>query len=353
VQGNSDYYWRVNAPARVVGAVVRGIPENDAEDVLLRPNTSGSLPWVLTEDGAEYPLHSGVAVWTRPDPPRCVHAEALRQQGYRQVGEIDDNYIADPHLNVFLKSSYEGEGQRRVGVKALAGMDAMIFTNGRLRDVYWRAFKEYGLPLPELHVCGNHIFLEDRPERVESDRIRVGWMGSASHVWDVNIAWGAMMVASRMGCETVMIGYDPANPETTVSSDLAVENRSQWRKVGHLHVPWVQMNGTERMRLPLDIGLCPLRWDDFTACKSDIKALEYTLSGAAVIASNNPVYNKDWVHGETALLVGSEREMADAVELLVRDHKLRERLVTNAQQYVRESRDITKRKHEWDSAVFG
>lgn len=343
----------MEAPARVVGARVAGIPEDAANDVLLHPNDGDVFPWRLTDDGAAYPAHAGSAVWTRPDPPRAVHAEALRQQGFRQVGEIDDNYIAAPKLNVFLKVSQETPQERRLGVKALAAMDAMVFTTESLRDVYVRAFRRYRLPMPELHVCGNHVFPEDWPDVIESDRVRVGWMGSASHVWDVNLAWGAMMVARSLGCETVMMGYDPAEPETTVSSDRAVENRSQWRKVCHTHIPWRRMSGHERLALPMDIGLCPLRWDGFTAAKSDIKAVEYTISGAAVIAQNHPVYNKTWKHMETAILVGSEREMADAVELLVKRPGLRRRLVENARQYVLEERDIRKHKAAWSAAIFG
>ena len=337
----------------MVGAHVAGIPEQQANDVLLHPNDGDVFPWALTDTGADYPQHAGVAVWTRPDPPRAVHAEALRQQGVRQVGEIDDNYIAKPHLNVFLKATSVSDEDRRVSVKALAAMDAMICTTDALRDVYARAFRRYRLPAPELHVCGNHLFPEDWPQRIESDVVRVGWMGSASHVWDVNMAWGAMMVAARMGCDTVMMGYNPAEPETVVSSERAKRNRDQWRRVGHHFIPWRQMSGHERLALPMDIGLCPLRWDEFTAAKSDIKAVEYTISGAAVIASNHPVYAKHWRHMETAVLCGSEREMADAVELLVRRPDIRRRLVEAAQQYVREERDIRKHKATWDAAIFG
>lgn len=342
------------APARVAGATVRQIPEDQAEAVLLRENTSDVFPWSLDGDYGTYPLHRGPAVWTRPCPARAVHAEALRQQGFRQVGEIDDNYLADGKHNVFLRSSGQNEDTRRISLKALAAMDAMVFTTVALRDMYWKAFKNYKFPMPELHVCGNHLFVEDWPEVVPSDGpLRVGWMGSSSHVWDVDIAWASLLFASRNGCKTYMIGYDPANPETDVTSPRAIEKREQWRKVGHEFVPWRKMSGTERLSLPLDIGLCPLRWDEFTAGKSDIKAVEYTISGAAVVASNHPVYSRNWVHGETALLCGSDREMIDAVERLMRDENLRSRLVENARQYVREERNIEKHVDEWRAAIYG
>jgi len=43
--------------------------------------------------------------------------------------------------------------------------------------------------------------------------------------------------------------------------------------------------------------------------------------------------------------------MIDAVALLMRDTKLRERLVANAQQYVRENRGETQLREEWEAAV--
>jgi glycosyltransferase involved in cell wall biosynthesis len=85
--------------------------------------------------------------------------------------------------------------------------------------------------------------------------------------------------------------------------------------------------------------------------KSDVKAVEYAISGAAVVAQNNEVYNRTWVHGETALLVGSPQEMLQAVDLLVRDENLRLRLIENARQYVREERGLKQLQDEWGAAV--
>jgi hypothetical protein len=343
------------APARAVGAKIVQIPEGDAESVLLEPNDGDVFPWALTDDGAEYPAHDGVAsVWTRPDPPRAVHAEAMRQQGIRQVGEIDDNYLAPSRHNIFLRMSYTSEERRADEVKALAAMDAMVFTTVALRDIYWQAFKDHKLPMPEMHVCGNHLFLEDWPERVESHGpLRVGWMGSSSHLWDVNSIRNALMWARMLGCEPVTIGYDPANPDSAPTMPRAKKLTYLWKRVGATHVPWRQMSGTERLQLPLDIGLCPLRWDPFTAGKSDIKAVEYTISGAAVIAQNHPVYNKNWKHMETAILCSSEEDFCKAVLLLAKNDRLREELVANAQQYVREERDLAKHADEWRAAVYG
>jgi glycosyltransferase involved in cell wall biosynthesis len=358
VTGHSDYYWRVNAPAKAIGGRVNGIPEEGGFYALTQPNTDSAFPWTQADDGGtEYPAHEGVAVWTRPDGPRGIHAMSMQQQGIRTVAEVDDNYLGNPRLNLFMRANRWGPKERVQHMKAVACMDALIVTTPLLRDIYWKALKkEFGRRLlPDFHVCGNHLYLEDWPERVERDGpLRVGWMGSPAHVWDVELMWAAMMHAHNQGCETIVAGYNPADPDGfPIESRRALHVAKQWRKTGIRALPWQKLDGTERLALPFDIGLCPLLHNAFTMGKSDIKAVEYTIAGAAVIASATPVYTRDWVHGETAMLASSPQHMLELVDELIRKPSLRERLVKNAQQYVREERDLAKHASEWREAVVG
>src|SRR5262249_23733412 len=108
-----------------------------------------------------------------------------------------------------------------------------------------------------------------------------------------------------------------------------------------------------RRYLNIDIGLAPLVNNDHTMGKSDIKGLEYTMSGAAFVAQNNLVYNRTWKHGETALLAGGPDEMAHAVADLINNHRQREELAEAAKQYVLEERTIQGNLHEWQEAIVG
>lgn len=312
--------------------------------------------WTQGDDGlTEYPNHQGAAVWIRPDLARATHAKAMRElHGVFTVAETDDNYLAPSQHNVYMRANGFDKKLRVDHMKAMASMDRMVFSTGWLRDYYHHELKnEFGKKrLPDMAVCRNHVWQEDWPIVEEHDGpVRVGWMGSPSHVWDVNLAWGALLWASKAGAETFMVGYDPANPEADVTSDKGRANVEAWQRVGYRHVGWRQMDGTSRLRLPFDIGLAPLVTNAFTLGKSDIKAVEYTISGAAVIAQNNAVFNRDWKHGETALLVGSPSEMIDAVKRLIGDPKLRRELVANAQQYVREERGGRQLAEEWGHAL--
>jgi len=362
VVGNSDYYWRVTAPARSMGAKTCLIPEMGGAHHVCTPNEEEHFPWGMDEDhNSSYPAHEGgAAVWTRPDLLRAIHARAMAQQhGIRTVSESDDNYMSNVKFNIYMKSNGFGEDHRMKHLQAMASHDACIFSTAYLRDAYHKAFKEAldrrHVPT-EMYVVENHVFEEDWPEPIpmrEDGKIRVGWMGSPSHIWDVDLAWGALLAANLAGGHVVMIGYDPSNPEHSITSKRSMGKVKQWRKVGFEHIGWQTMDWKSRLALPLDIGLAPLLVNDFTLAKSDIKAIEYTIAGAAVIASNMSVYNQHWVHGETALLAGSPSEMIDHTLLLMRDAKLRRTLVENAQQYVREERSLERNGWMWREAVTG
>lgn len=362
IVGGNDLFWRLEAPARAIDAKTIIVPEGEVANTnFLEPNDDGTFRWQLVDDGyAEYPDVEGNVVWTRPDTIRAVHADAMRQAGRTVISEVDDNYLSDPNLNIFTRVNRYDRKMQHEHLVAMASHDRIVFSTEWLRDRYWKAMRKAfpGKTLPEPFVCMNNIDEADWPEPVERDGpLRVTWMGSPSHVWDVDLAWPALLHASRnLGCETWTIGYDPTKPGASMGiksgkSERAEWKEAQWRKVGAKHIPWQKPADYHRSAIPADIGLCPLVRNDQTLGKSDVKAIEYTINGAAVIAQNNEVYNRTWKHGETALLCGSPQEMLQQVELLVRDDVLRETLVNNAQQYVREERGLKQLRDEWGTAV--
>lgn len=360
----SDYYWRVLAPAKATAAKACLVPEGGGYYAMSFPNEDTSFRWRFDPDQdtnyIQYLDHEGeAAVWIRPDLTRATHAKAMREQlGIRTIAETDDNYLGNPRLNVFMRSNGFNHVARLAHMKAVASMDAIVFSTVWLRDHYhqqirraFRSERKAGWKQPDMYVCRNHCPEADWPQPVERDGpVRVGWMGSPSHIWDVDLAWPALMHARNVGCETWMVGYDPTNPDHAVTSPRAKQKVAAWEKVGFKHEDWKLLDG--RLRLPFDIGLAPLLTNEFTLGKSDIKAIEYAISGAAPVVWNMPVYS-DWAHGETCLKVGSPQEAIDAVDLLARDGNLRQRIVAAARQYVREERGEKQLREEWGAAIRG
>jgi len=358
IQGGNDNFWRVEGPAEAIGARLCIVPESEAQEdfATLEGKT---FHWTIPDDPeappAEYPDHEGAAIWTRPDALRAAHIEAMKAQGILTLSELDDNYIADPNKNIFTRANEFNEHIHREHMAAMASTDRIVFSTRWLQDYYWKALKQIWKPkdLPEPFVCRNNIDAKNWPTPVESDGpIRVTWMGSPSHVWDVDIVWAAMLHAKRnLGCETWIVGYNPQNPDPPPTIQKGIDKMRQWQKVEAKVIPWIDPREYHRTGIPVDIGLCPLLRNYQTLGKSDVKFIEYTINGAAVVASNNEVYNRTIVHGETGLLAGSDREFLYFVEELVKKPKLRRMLVENAQQYVREERGLKQLQEEWGAAV--
>lgn len=401
--GGNDIWWRVEAPAKAVGGRTCKVPESEVFDAFMEPNIHTAFPWRLiaeTPEGrkhvvrtaigwkrlcnkktqiislrAEFPNHEGVAVFTRPALPHATLAKAMRLDGIRTIAETDDNYFSNPSQNLFLRQTQFAEKDRMAHAKALASMDANIFSTELLRDFYYREYRQrFGKKgLPDMFVCRNHVDARVWPERTERDGpVRVGFMGSNSHVWDVNLIYGAIHMAKQEHCETHFIGYNPANPDPNMPDKLMAVNdetgeeeeiqfRSekskrfieQWAAVVTRATRWIEPHEYHRASLPLDIGLAPLRSDSFTLGKSDVKAIEYTISGAAVVCTNTPVYNRFWKHEENCLMANSPAEFALQTRRLIRDPKLRYELVTAAQEKVLAERGVKQMREEWRAAING
>lgn len=395
-KGGADIYWRAEAPASAVGGKVIAVLEKDLVGAFATPNMRSEFPWSIhmrTPEGevlsatsktgwrrlakakqrytamwSEFPAVEGTAVWTRPDIPRATLAYAMRDQGIRTVAEADDNYFAPVKQNLFLRHNGGGPEYRDRHARAMWSMDACVFSTAALRDIYRKEFRErFGKKnMPGMYVCRNSVPRSDWPTRDEGDgRLRVGYMGSPSHVWDVNLAYAAFHAAREHGYETVMIGYNPADPDAGLSPELKANEhewrsaksfayQEKWSKVIGRHIPWVDPGEYHRAPLPLDIGIASILSDSFTLGKSDAKAVEYTISGAACVLQNNPVYNTaGWKHEVNCLMAATQEDFAYAVLRLAQDSKLRYELVSAAQEMVWNERNEETLREEWEEAING
>lgn len=399
VYGGNDAFWRAEAPAVAVGGRVARIDENDVEATFMYPNTESEMPWRLlaesdgethiidSEEGwkkfnarprelgeltAQFPSQHGPAVFTRPCLARATLGKAMRLEGIRTIAETDDNYFAPPRHNLFARTQLPTPRARDLihdmHAKAMASMGVNVFSTVWLRDRYWKEYKRrFGLQgLPEMHVCRNSIDRAAWPTVPEYDGpVRVGFMGSPSHVWDVHLAYAAFHAAKYHGCHTTMIGYNPANPDPHIPDEITADGITyqlrtkkslavsrKWQAVIDEHIEWIAPEEYHRAHLPLDIGLAPLRDNDFTRGKSDVKAIEYSISGAACVLQRHIAYTQaGWKHEVNCLLAKSQEDMAIQTMRLIHDPMLRTELVANARKMIRTERNEIVMRNEWNVAL--
>lgn len=397
-KGGNDCWWRAESPAQVLGARLAAVAEAQVDEAFLHPNTGTGMPWqmvareaegrtvtigskgswerfnsrprALTSLQARFPHHEGAAVFIRPCLARATLAKAMRLDGIRTIAETDDNYFAHNRYNVFARTNQTGETIHDLHARAMASMGINVFSTAWLRDRYHREYRrrfgDHGLP--EMHVCRNNIPSWAWPDRPDYDGpVRVGFMGSSSHLWDIHIAYAAFHAAKHVGATTTMIGYNPANPDPDIPDEIEADGviyqtrskkslavSKRWSNVVDTHIRWIKPEDYHRATLPLDIGLAPLRKNDFTLGKSDVKAVEYTINGAACVLQRHLVYTRaGWEHEVNCLLAKSQEDMALQTLRLIRDPKLRAELVQNAQEMVRGQRNEDVMADEWRAALDG
>jgi hypothetical protein len=384
---HGDTTWRSAWPAAAIGARRAEIPKPQLERALLGPNTDTPFPWAvlattdkgetaLVGDGEQWRLFSagrprltrlelrfpeleGAALFVRPCLARATLAKVMRAQGTLTIAETDDNYFAPKRQNLVLRAQAEGEKAFDLHAKAMASMDRNVFSTEWLRDRYLREYRrrfgEVGLPEP--FVARNCVPASAWPELEEYDGpLRVGFMGSASHVWDVHIAYAAFHAAKHLKATTTMIGYSPADPDPGVDETLRTRDSlavsRKWAKVIDRHIHWTDPSVYHRRQLPLDIGVAPLRKGEFNHGKSDSKALEFTISGAACVLMRHPVFERaGWKHEENCLLASTQSDMGIQTLRLLRDPVLRRDLVAAAREMVANERNDEVMRTEWLAAV--
>ena len=101
-----------------------------------------------------------------------------------------------------------------------------------------------------------------------------------------------------------------------------------------------------------DIAISPLQDTAFNRCKSDIKFLDYSAIGAAGVYSRVPAYEATVRHGETGWLAENNTEAwVEALEALLTDDELRDRIAANATRYLFSERVLERTAGRWLEAL--
>ncbi len=353
--------------------VTDAAPDNGAEiegnDARRRPVTQATSPetlriaWVPSDDGGcgHYRIIDPAREIAESEQAECLLAEAegelascdvvvfqrvysprnldlivrLRRRGCLVVYDLDDavwdldGSLLNPAVPLFMQAE-----RLECLVDCLQHADLATVTTPVLAESVrrWQ---------PHVEVLPNRLWVAAWDEARAANRrfargdaeVVIGWAGSATHERD----W--RMVAAPLA-----------------EIDAKFKGRLLWRLLGspddlwrwsgvlpnnRVEVyPWVSFDKypAALWSLGLDIGLCPLWPHQFNAQKSPIKAWEYALAGAAVVASDFGPYStlspedavlaktpEEWVPALSGLIegAGNRRRMQESLERTVRrDHAL-------------------------------
>lgn len=237
--------------------------------------------------------------------------DALRERGHAILYEADDDLFT-PWMVQQQKAGIEREKpvevleqERQASVWAMQQCDGVTVSTQYLASVV-RRFTDKPVEVVPNAIDADWFRWTQRQARRSVEGLTIGWAGGNRPDGDLRMmaqAWGR--IARRYPQVTfVVMGHQPW---------------CIWEQVppGRIKaVPWMGPMEYPRGLVDIDIGCCPLEERPFNRAKSPIKAWEYALSGAAVVASPT-VYKQCLSDRETGFLATTADEWEVALSHLV------------------------------------
>jgi len=274
--------------------------------------------------------------------------KSIRSKGVKFIYSIDDNLLDLP----LQRKDWPKEHHLQVYRFFLEEADGVLVTTHALRDrlssfnqnifILRNALDEgllLGGRLPPLASPFND------PRKV------IGYMGTTTHDDDLLMVLPALKALWERypnRIEYQLLGV-VARPEIAVAlNGIPV----QW--IGppeeESEYPLFMFWFTSRVRW--DIAIAPLKETPVTRCKSHIKFLDYAAIGTAGIFSRGAPYNSSVRHKETGWLSGNDpNEWIEALDQLLKDDSLRERLARNASYALYQEHILARRANDWLEAM--
>jgi len=212
--------------------------------------------------------------------------------GTRIILDYDDNFLDIPDWNP-AKLSVEAQDS----IRDLLGLvDGVTVSSDTLKRYYAPYAKR-------IEVIPNYVETQAWPDtRKDNAKIRIGLLGSRSHVEDWKLVENPLRrIMERYGDQVILCVSDPV-PEYLHDLPLEIQ-------------PWVSIDRYPMLLNQIDIGLCPLQDDVFNRCKTGIKALEYGMAGAAIVAS--PTQYREIVAGRGTIARNEEEWYAGIEKYIV------------------------------------
>lgn len=329
-------YWRLEVPARKLPGKVLGVD--------VRPPEDG--------DGYIYPDQEGVAIWQFPGHAyNYLNMAWMKENGIPVVVEVDDNYLVDYKPLKGMRVTWrEGlDGDRSLGSREIHRRCITDLADGVICSTEYLA-REYLDVHPVVWVCPNSVDPADwQYEKPKDDgKIRVGFCGSASHMKDISLMWPALnWAAQQENVEIHIIGLFPKvaiqDPSGLTVGGWFYRNPFEFPLTHHV---WRDsLEEVRELTFKLDIGLCPLLDSHWNRCKSDVKALEYSMAGAASIISDVEPY-KLW-RNKPALMASNGTDFLRHLRYLVEHMDETRQMAAEAKDWVLKERTIDANVHHW------
>ena len=267
------------------------------------------------------------------DPDLLPVIKERRNQGFRTIYELADNFR-------FSQSHKTQNGSASdypvIMEEIIRRCDAVQTTSFALRNRYQDLNDEF-------FIFPNLVDKVEYREPRGSDKLTIGWGGSARHLGDLKqitqllIEWVSQHPGVRlaiMGSKSIRQIFEELSPEKLLLRDP-----------GSLKDYLAFLD-------EIDIGIAPLLSTEFNACRSDVKFLEYASHEVVPVCSRVGPYIEIAEEGESLLLFNSPAELIQHLERLRTDVELRSKIARNALQWVGKHRLSNQKLWESRAEIY-
>lgn len=250
------------------------------------------------------------SVWQNPVADHLCDIVADRELGNRIVIDVDDPYFEGGED--WKESDVEGH------LECLAHADAVICTTEPLAAAY----EEFHSDVRVIPSCvAAEDFQLGRQLQHLDGKLRIGYAAGFTHARDTELVAKALALASlQEGVIVEFVGaFDPG-----------------W-DFSYKRYPALPYPAYKALIATWAIGLAPLQNTPLNLTRSDLKALDYAMSGAVCVASPIGPY-AHLAEKQIVAYAESDDEWTETLLQLIEDDSLRHRVALHALHYCRVER---------------
>lgn len=256
--------------------------------------------------------------------------------GKKLVTEIDDWLFDLPAYNIASAPYTPNSPAEKVAYEQLEISDAVIVSTSFLKESIEQLF-----PGKPIYVVPNAIDFDfwdnAKPIKTMDPKkegvVRIGYTGCGNHSGDLEIVKPVLLA---------LLDENP-NVEIVMATEFECFADVKHERFKQLNV-WATIPQYPGMvkGWDLDIGIAPLRDNNFNRAKSNLRWLEYSALKIPTVASTVRPFVESVSHEFTGQLCSTKREWYEALNYLIKNKSAREAYGQNANDVVRTRYNMDK-----------
>lgn len=297
--------------------------------------------------------HADIVVFHRAEEQEYHDlAKMLKRDGKKIVMDNDDTFRLEDHhplADFTPDGKYQDSlNKRKNSVDEFIKMCDLVTASTETLANEYREFNDNVVVLPN---CIDQFDWEE-PLRNESDKVRIGIVGSAAIEYDYqHIKDVIKELGDRDDVELVLFGLGDLKhrKENPLVTKVFSEEYEFWDSVNMTQFPWVKRYDYNRVlnESRLDIMIIPRRDNYFNRCKSNIKFLEAAMCEIPVIAQSFDGGPYEEITPDMGVLIRDNSKWREEIERLIKDKDLRRSMGKKAREYALKNYNIEDKAHLW------